>query len=159
FLWQVAPSLEEAINPPTEDSGGGGGPFVSGVPQSNPMSSSTSTQQFPNSTAPATPSTPLSPPPGAPSSSDLNALAHGVAGPNIQPPGTGPRPLTPPLGPGGGSAHGILAIGPDAGNAPIVDVYDTTTLQFKFSINAYDPSMTGGVRVAVGYVTGNSTPE
>ncbi|HEY3789359.1 MAG TPA: VCBS repeat-containing protein, partial [Urbifossiella sp.] len=54
---------------------------------------------------------------------------------------------------------GIIAAGAAAGSAPVVTVYDATTLAVKFTINAYDSSFTGGVNVAVGDVNGDGTPD
>jgi predicted outer membrane repeat protein len=46
----------------------------------------------------------------------------------------------------------IFAVGSDAGGPPLVKVYDAKTGQLKFQFLAFDPSFTGGVRVAVGDV-------
>jgi hypothetical protein len=53
----------------------------------------------------------------------------------------------------------ILAVGAGAGNGPTVTAYDATTFQQKFTVAAYDGSFTGGVRVAVGDVDGDGTPD
>jgi hypothetical protein len=49
----------------------------------------------------------------------------------------------------------IFAVGSDAGGPPQVKVYDAKTGQLKFQFLAFDPSFTGGVRVAVGDVNGD----
>ncbi|HJZ90853.1 MAG TPA: hypothetical protein VKE40_08265, partial [Gemmataceae bacterium] len=49
----------------------------------------------------------------------------------------------------------IFAVGPDAGAAPQVKVYDAATRNLKFTINAYPNTFHGGVRVAVADVTGD----
>jgi hypothetical protein len=54
---------------------------------------------------------------------------------------------------------GLLASSVLPGNAPVVAVYDATTKQQLFSINAFDSSFTGGVNVAVGDVNGDGTPD
>src|SRR5205807_6223561 len=51
----------------------------------------------------------------------------------------------------------LVATGTDAGAAPEVRVFTGTSLLFDF--NAYDSSFTAGVRVAVGDVTGDGTPD
>jgi hypothetical protein len=56
-------------------------------------------------------------------------------------------------------AAGIIVTGPDAGGGPQVNVYDPNTGNLLNSFFAYDPSFTGGVRVAVGDVTGDGTPD
>lgn len=53
----------------------------------------------------------------------------------------------------------IIATGPDAGRGPLVNVYDGQTGAFDYSFNAFDPSWTGGVRVAVGDVNGDGVPD
>ncbi len=59
--------------------------------------------------------------------------------------------------PGGAGVNAapIIAVGPDAGSQPQVNVYDATTHKLKFSFLAYAKSFTGGVRVAVGDVNGD----
>jgi hypothetical protein len=53
----------------------------------------------------------------------------------------------------------IIAVGADAGGLPEVKVYDAKTAQLKFQFLAFDPSFTGGVRVAVGDVHGDGVPD
>ncbi len=53
----------------------------------------------------------------------------------------------------------IIATGSDSGSSPLVTVYNAATGAQEFSFMAYDSSFTGGVRVAVGDVTGNGTPD
>jgi uncharacterized repeat protein (TIGR01451 family) len=53
----------------------------------------------------------------------------------------------------------IVAVGADAGGGPAVRVFDFTTGKQLFSFFAYSPTFTGGVRVAVGDVNGDSTPD
>src|SRR5437588_627434 len=49
----------------------------------------------------------------------------------------------------------IFVSGPDAGERPVVRVYDAVTHQDRFNLLAYDSSFHGGVRVAVGDVNGD----
>ncbi|HJZ54548.1 MAG TPA: Ig-like domain-containing protein, partial [Gemmataceae bacterium] len=51
----------------------------------------------------------------------------------------------------------IFAIGANEGSAPQVGVFDLATRTQKFTVDAYDASFTGGVRVAVGDVDGDGT--
>jgi uncharacterized protein (TIGR03118 family) len=53
----------------------------------------------------------------------------------------------------------LMAVGSDAGGAPEVKVFDSTTGAMKFDFNAYGANFTGGVRVAVGDVTGDGVPD
>jgi hypothetical protein len=53
----------------------------------------------------------------------------------------------------------ILAVGADAGGVPEVRVFDAATGTLKFDLLAYDAGFTGGVRVAVGDVTGDGIPD
>src|SRR5262249_47237689 len=53
----------------------------------------------------------------------------------------------------------ICAVAPGPGGAPVVRVYDALTGAPKFALPAYAPSFTGGVRVAVGDVTGDGRPD
>ena len=53
----------------------------------------------------------------------------------------------------------IFATGADAGGGPRVNVYDATTGELMRSFYAFDPSFTGGVRVAVGDVNGDGVPD
>jgi hypothetical protein len=52
----------------------------------------------------------------------------------------------------------VFATGADAGGAPVVHVYNPDG-SLRLSITAYDPSFTGGVRVAVGDVNGDGVPD
>ena len=52
-----------------------------------------------------------------------------------------------------------LATGTDAGSPPLVNVHDGATNALKASIMAFNPSFTGGVRVAAGDVNGDGTPD
>jgi len=53
----------------------------------------------------------------------------------------------------------ILAVGADAGGGPRVTVTDRSTGAVLQDFYAYDPSFTGGVRVAVGDLNGDGTPD
>jgi uncharacterized repeat protein (TIGR01451 family) len=50
---------------------------------------------------------------------------------------------------------GWLAVGADAGGPPEVKVYNPQTGQLRFDFVAFDPSFQGGVRLAVGNVSGD----
>lgn len=52
-----------------------------------------------------------------------------------------------------------IAVGADAGGPPIVNVYDRATGALVQTIEAYDPSFTGGVRVAVGDFNADGVPD
>lgn len=54
---------------------------------------------------------------------------------------------------------GVYATAADAGGQPLVKVYDAASGAEKMSIMAYDSAFTGGVRVAVGDVNGDGTPD
>jgi hypothetical protein len=53
----------------------------------------------------------------------------------------------------------IMATGADTGGGPEVKVFDATTHQLKLDFFAFNPGFSGGVRVAVGDVTGDGVPE
>ena len=53
----------------------------------------------------------------------------------------------------------IVAVGADAGGGPHVRVYDTSTSVEKFNFFPYEPSFTGGVRVAVGDVNNDGSED
>jgi hypothetical protein len=53
----------------------------------------------------------------------------------------------------------LFAVGAGASGGPQVNVYDFRTGGLKFSFFAYDPSFTGGVRVATGDVTGDGVDD
>lgn len=52
-------------------------------------------------------------------------------------------------------SQNFIAVGADAGGGPHVRVYEAGTGQLAFNFFPYEPSFTGGVRVAVGDVTGD----
>jgi hypothetical protein len=151
--------------PSVADSGGGNSPVVSGEGASAGSSHQSQSAPVGNGTNSATLSTPN--PTNVPtaastlpaSSAEANALAHSLAIPGgVQPlrsprPKLGPTPRTGPTGPS------ILVTGPDAGSQPLVKAFDPTTDALKFTIMAYDSSFTGGVRVAVGDINGDGTPD
>lgn len=83
-----------------------------------------------------------------------NPLEPGTATAD-DPPATDPAPPPPPAT----VAAPFVAAGAEAGNRPVVNVYDTATGQPKFSFLAYDESYRGGVRVATGDVSGDGVPE
>ncbi|MCI0681759.1 MAG: FG-GAP-like repeat-containing protein, partial [Gemmataceae bacterium] len=56
-------------------------------------------------------------------------------------------------------AANILAVGPDAGHAPVVKVFNVETGSLLFNINAYPQGMQGGVRVATADVTGDGVDD
>jgi hypothetical protein len=53
----------------------------------------------------------------------------------------------------------ILVTGADAGGGPHVRVFDALTGPEKFGFFAFNPAFTGGVRVAMGDVNGDGTPD
>src|SRR4051812_46349965 len=71
------------------------------------------------------------------------------------PPGSTTTTTPPPTTP---AVKQVYAVGADTGNAPMVQVYnpDGTLL---YSFQAYDASFRGGVRVAVGDVTGDGVAD
>ena len=56
-------------------------------------------------------------------------------------------------------AVNLLATGTGIGGGPHVKVFDADSGALRFEFSAYDPSFRGGVRVAVGDVTGDGTPD
>jgi hypothetical protein len=140
---EQAPGESSFAALPGEAESGGGGDSPNLVGKSPPDASSALSAPAPGQAAtnnPATPTSPTAAPASAISSgTQTAALAHGLANPKlIQPsasPSPAPLPASGPLGPGGPSASspGILAVGPDAGHAPTVKVYDPTTLKLKFT--------------------------
>jgi hypothetical protein len=52
----------------------------------------------------------------------------------------------------------IYAVGADAGNQPLVQVFNPDG-SLKYSFTAYNPNFRGGVRVAVGDITGDGIPD
>jgi hypothetical protein len=59
----------------------------------------------------------------------------------------------------GGAGPSLVAVGPDAGYAPVVRVFDYTTGVERFRILAYDQNFLGGVTVATADVTGDGIPD
>lgn len=57
------------------------------------------------------------------------------------------------------TGSGLIAVGADAGNAPLVKVFDAATLKENFEFLAYPSTSTGGVRVAVADVNGDGTDD
>lgn len=55
--------------------------------------------------------------------------------------------------------NSIFATGTDAGGGPNILVFDAVTKAVKFNFFAYDPLFTGGVRVAIGDINGDSAPD
>jgi hypothetical protein len=80
----------------------------------------------------------------------------GVINPPLIPPRPPAEPL-PPL-PASGTALRLTAVGADAGGAPLVRVFNADGSE-RFTLTPYDPAFRGGVRVAVGDVTGDGTPD
>ena len=56
------------------------------------------------------------------------------------------------------STH-IIATSVEAGTAPIVSVFDAATSKLKFTVDAFEGTFFGGVRVAVGDVNGDGTED
>jgi len=57
------------------------------------------------------------------------------------------------------TANNLLATGAGTGGSPQVNVYDARTGALLTSFNAFAPTFTGGVRVAVGDVNGDGIPD
>lgn len=53
----------------------------------------------------------------------------------------------------------VFAVGADGGAAPAVNVYDAVSGAQSLSFDAYAPAFAGGVRVAVGDVSGDGVPD
>jgi len=70
-----------------------------------------------------------------------------------------PPPPGPPPGPPPVSLDGQLVVGAGAGGGPNVRIFDATTGALIRTFLAYDASMSGGVNVAVGDVTGDGIAE
>jgi RHS repeat-associated protein len=157
------PPASADLTPPLagEPESGGGGDNPNLVGKSPPITAASTTAQGtkPAQMTPSSPAAPQAPAPGdastALSSADVNALAHGLVNQaTLSPTRIPPTISHPPIHPLGPRVPGILVTGPDAGSQPLVKVFDATTYALKFTIMAYDPSFTGGVRVAVGDITG-----
>lgn len=69
----------------------------------------------------------------------------------------GPPPVPPPPVPP--NAQGVVVVGANAGAQPNVSIFDANTGTAIFGFLAYDASMSGGVNVAVGDVTGDGIAE
>jgi hypothetical protein len=92
-------------------------------------------------------------------------VARSLGRPTIEP----PLPPVPPLPPGPGPGPGpgprpprlreIYAVGADAGGGPHVRVFHSRRSTDFASFFAYDAEFQGGVRVAVGDVTGDGVPD
>ena len=52
-----------------------------------------------------------------------------------------------------------LAVGADAGNMPVVQVFDRATGSLRFSFLAYEPGFRGGVRVALGDINADGAQD
>jgi hypothetical protein len=99
---------------------------------------------------------PVAPPPGStattpPATPPPSSTA--TTPPAAPPPGS--TATTPPAA----VADPLFAFGADAGRLPLVNVYDTATGAVKYSFQAYDSTFKGGVRVAVGDVTGDGVDD
>jgi hypothetical protein len=80
--------------------------------------------------------------------------AGGVPGPGPGP-GPGPAPLPPGIPIGNPREQGVIAVGAGEGGVPVVRVYLDRRGQAFHDFMAYDVNFQGGVRVAVGDVTGD----
>jgi hypothetical protein len=60
---------------------------------------------------------------------------------------------------GAASGSGVVVTGPDAGALPQVGGFDVLPATSSANFLGYSPSFTGGVRVAVGDVNGDGTPD
>ncbi|HET6575000.1 MAG TPA: PQQ-dependent sugar dehydrogenase [Fimbriiglobus sp.] len=58
-----------------------------------------------------------------------------------------------------GPGASIVAAGPGAGGAPVVEVFDARTGEQRARLQAFDLAFTGGVRVATADVTGDRIPD
>jgi hypothetical protein len=59
----------------------------------------------------------------------------------------------------GAAGRRLFAVGADVGGGPRVQVFDADTHALVADFFAYEPNFTGGVRVAVGDVTGDGIPD
>jgi hypothetical protein len=81
--------------------------------------------------------------------STSTALSEVVNTPVPPPP---PPPPPPPT-------VGIIAVGAEVGERPVVAVYDAQTFALKYDLLPFGPNFRGGVRVAVGDVNGDGVPD
>jgi hypothetical protein len=132
--------------PAPADQGGGDSPALANktATAAAPASTPGTPAGLGHAPAASPPTVPAAALPAAATPTDLTALAHGLAQPTAPPRHQGPQPPS--------SGMGLLVTGPDAGSAPQVNVYNPTTSKLLYSFMAYDPSFTGGVRVAVAQV-------
>lgn len=81
--------------------------------------------------------------------------------PTLPPPPAAPSLPAPVTGFGGTGAKAgqFYVVGADAGQAPVVQVFDAVTGSSKFVFFAYDPAFRGGVRVAAGDVNGDGVDD
>src|SRR5262249_15771407 len=76
------------------------------------------------------------------------------------PAGTGVASVTDPFGANGLATGGhYFVTGAGFGHSPVVTVYNPFTGAQVVQFNAYDPRFQGGVRVALGDVNGDGTPD
>ncbi|MGL4419508.1 MAG: SdrD B-like domain-containing protein, partial [Gemmataceae bacterium] len=68
-------------------------------------------------------------------------------------------PLDPPTSKAVAGSSAMIVSGADAGSEPRITVFDRATGQLRFMFNAFDPSFRGGVRVAMGDVTGDGVDD
>ena len=108
-----------------------------------------SSTQSPTNTSPAPAPTPAPSPAPGPSPTSPTSPTQPA-----QPSG-GAQPTGPAAQPAGGMPFAAAA---DAGGAPVIRVYNPDG-SLRFMIQAFDASFTGGVRVAVGDVNGDGTPD
>ena len=53
----------------------------------------------------------------------------------------------------------VIAVGADLGGAPEVKIYDLATNALRYDFGAYESTFQGGVRIAVGDITGDGVPD
>jgi YD repeat-containing protein len=111
---------------------------------------------------PASPSTAPSSNASAPAGATSTGSAPLAAPQTTTPPpnsSSGPLQASHPAASAPAGLSPIIAVGSDAGAAPLVKVFDARTGQEKFQFLAYDPSFTGGVRVAAADLNGDGLPD